>query len=110
MKEEIDHQDIEINDNKQDPGTPLDKESILQFPSSSSSNSSLYSKIECTLDLDEAFILGKSIDRSPTERVHCALYRDECDIALKEFHFARLTEQILCRLLGHFVNERSNRL
>ena len=112
-----------------------DEESILPLPSSTSSLQTYQSvpdinttEIECTLDLNDVFIVEKSIGRGKTAHVHYAIYKDECDIALKEFRFGRLTDKILldfhseletlkkldhdniCRLLGHYVDEKSKQL
>merc|ERR1719356_995988 len=79
-----------------------DEESILPLPESSSASLVLQqmesegcTEMEFTLDLDLVFIAEKSIGRGKTAHVHYAIYRDEVDIALKEFRFGRLTEKIL---------------
>ena len=85
-------------------------------------------EIECTLVLNEVFIVQKAVGRGKTAHVHYAIYKDECDIALKEFRFGRLSDKILmdfhkeletlkklnhdniCRLLGHYIDRDSKQL
>jgi len=117
------------------PNTPVTTASIssasalVPLSTASLSSSDLNTtEIECTLDLNEVFIVERSIGRGKTAHVHYAVYKNECDIALKEFRFGRLTDKILldfhseletlkkldheniCRLLGHYVDERSKQL
>ena len=50
---------------------------------------------EAQIDLEDVFIVSKDVGRGRTAHVHYTLYRDECEVALKEFKFGRLTEKIM---------------